>query len=157
MGVSLATTYAGTTTDGEKAPMALGTIIEATDGSRWMFVQAAEIITQYMAVGIDENCQATKLTTTNAAAGYGVGFAQVTFADNDFGWVCVHASGNINVLVKASCAADVQLYTTSTAGVLDDTSAGVTLIRGVVIVTAATTTQSTREAIAIYPNSTATP
>lgn len=156
-GVSLSTTYAGTTTDGEDAPFALGTLVEATDGSRWMFVQAGEAITQYYTVGIDENCQATKITTAHAAAGYGIGFAQVAFADNDFGWVCVHATGNISVRLAASCAADVQLYTTSTAGILDDTSAGVTLLRGVVAVVAASNTASTREAIAVYPSGTATP
>jgi len=41
--------------------------------------------------------------------------------------------------------------------VLDDTSASQTIIRGVVIVAAATNTASSREAIAVYPNATATP
>src|SRR5690606_14854717 len=107
-------------------------------------------------VAIDENFQAVMGTKALADAGHQVGFAQVAFSDNDFGWVCVHGPGNITVRVLASCAADVQLYTTGTPGALDDTSASQTLLRGVVLVTAATDTASTREAIAVYPNATAT-
>jgi hypothetical protein len=157
-GVNLSTTYTGTTTDGANAPFKLGTLVEGTDGSRWVFVQAGAAITQYYTVAIDENFQAVHITSTLAKAGYGVGFAQVAFSDNDFGWVCVHAGGNISVRLAASCAADVQLYTTATAGVLDDTATSTAcLLRGVVAVVAASNTASTREAIAIYPNATATP
>ena len=158
VGVDLSRTFDGTTTDGAGAPFTLGTRITATDGSHWVFVQAGAAITLYDCVGIDENFQATAITKTNADAGYQVGFAQVAFDDNDFGWVAVHAPGNITVRCAGSCAADVQLYTTSTAGVLDDTSASQTLIRGVVLVsTNGTTAASTKECIAVYPSATATP
>ena len=120
-------------------------------------MQAGAAITQYYTVAIDEDFQIVHLTTALAAAGHNIGFAQNAFADNDFGWVCIHAPGNITIRAAASCAADVQLYTTATAGVLDDTSAGVNLIRGVVLVAAATNTASSREAIAAYPSGTATP
>ena len=157
IGVSLSTTTTGTTTDGVNAKFALGTRVTATDGSNWMYVQAGAAITQYSWLSIDENFQAVMGTKTLADAGHGVGFAQVAFADNDLGWVAVNAPGNINVRVLASCAADVQLYTSSTAGVMDDTSGSQTLIRGVVLVVAATNTASTRECIAVYPSATATP
>ena len=156
-GTSLSTTYAGTTTDGYGAPMTLGTRVTATDGSHWVFVQAGAAITQYSWVAITEDFQAVMGTTALAAAGHQVGFAQVAFADNDFGWVAVHAPGNITARLLASCAADVQLYTSATAGALDDTSAGVNLIRGVVAVAAATNTASNREVIAVYPSGSATP
>lgn len=157
LGINLAETTSGTTTDGAGAKFTLGKRVTATDGSNWVYVQAGAAITQYYTVAIDENYQAVHVTTALAAAGHQIGFAQVAFSDNDFGWVCVHAPGNINIRLAASCAADVQLYTTSTAGVLDDTSASVTLIRGVVAVVAASNTASTREAIAVYPSGTATP
>lgn len=157
VGISLTATTAGTTTDGAGAPYALGTRVTATDGSNWVFVQAGAAITQYSWVAIDENFQAVMGTKALADAGHQVGFAQVAFSDNDFGWVAVHAPGNITVRALASCAADVQLYTSGTAGALDDTSASQTLIRGVVLVAAATNTASSREAIAVYPSGTATP
>ena len=156
IGINLAATTAGTTTDGAGAEFALGTRVTATDGSNWIYCQAGAAITQYSWVAIDENFQMVMGTKALADAGHGVGFAQVAFSDNDFGWVAVNAPGNINVRVLASCAADVQLYTSGTAGALDDTSASQTLIRGVVLVTAATNTASTREAIAVYPSATAT-
>jgi hypothetical protein len=156
-GINLSTTYDGTTTDGAGAPFTLGTRVTASDGSQWVFVQAGAAITQYSWVAIDENFQAVMGTKALADAGHGVGFAQVAFDDNDFGWVAVNAPGNITVRVLASCAADVQLYTSGTAGAMDDTSASQTLLRGVVLVAAATNTASSREAIAVYPSATATP
>lgn len=157
LGINLARTSAGTTTDGEGAEFKLGTRVTGTDGSHWVYVQAGAAITQYSWVAIDENFQAVMGTKALADVGHQVGFAQVAFSDNDFGWVCVHGPGNITVRVLASCAADVQLYTSGTAGALDDTSASQTLIRGVVLVAAATNTASDRECIAVYPSGTATP
>lgn len=158
LGVNLTQLVAGTGTNFDRGnQIALGQRVTATDGSNWLYVHAGAAITQYSWVSIDENFEAVMGTKTLADAGYGVGFAQVAFADNDFGWVCVNGPGNINVRVLASCAADVQLYTTSTAGALDDTSASQTLLRGVVLATAATNTASTRECLAVYPNATATP
>lgn len=155
IGIDLDVTTSGTTTDGENAEFALGTTTPATDGQEYMYVQAGEAISQYDCVAIDENYQAVKMTKALADAGHRPGFAQVAFSDNDLGWVAVQGS-NISVNVLASCAADVQLYTTGTAGSLDDTSGSQTAIRGVVLVTAATTTASTRECIAVNPSATAT-
>lgn len=149
----IGTKLATTTTDPE---FTLGTVTRGSDGSEWVYVQAGEAITQYMTVAIDENFQAVKVTTALAAAGHNIGSAQIAFANDDYGWVCTKAPGNVTVLVSADCAADVQLYTTSTAGVLDDTSAGVNLIRGMVLVAAATNTQSAREGILQNVSGTAT-
>jgi hypothetical protein len=157
IGVDLTRTVAGTTTDGENAEFTLGSSHRGTDNTEWVYVQASAAIGQYDCVAITEDFQATPMTKTLADAGHTPGFAQVAFSDNDLGWVCTNASGNISVNVLASCAADVQLYTTGTAGSLDDTSASQTLIRGVVLVTAATDTASTRECIAVHPSTTATP
>jgi hypothetical protein len=136
---------------------ALGTRTSGTDGSEWVYVHAGAAITQYSWVAIDENYEAVMGTKALADVGHQVGFAQVAFADNDFGWVAVHAPGNVNVRLLASCAPDVQLYTSGTSGALDDTSASQTLIRGVVTIAASTNTASVREALAVYPSATATP
>lgn len=151
-GVDLATTKAGTGTSfDEGAEFPLGTRVSGPDGTEWMYVHASGAITQYDAVGIDENFEAAALTKAIADDGHTIGFAQVAFTDNDFGWVALRGS-NINVRLAASCAADVSLYTTSTAGVLDDTSASQTKVNGVVAVAAATNTVSSREALAsTYP------
>lgn len=158
VGINLAETTAGTTTNGQNAKFRLGQTVLGSDGSRWLYVQAGAAITQYDCVAIDEDYQAVPMTKALADAGHQPGFAQVAFSDNDFGWVATHMPGNGSVRVAASCAADVQLYTSGTAGVLDDTSASQTIIRGVVLAVAGTSGGvSARECIAVNPSATATP
>jgi isopentenyl phosphate kinase len=130
----------------------LGTRVTGTDGTEWVYVQASGAITQYDAVGIDEDYQAAALTKAIADDGHAIGFAQVAFADNDYGWVATRGS-NISVRLAANCAADVALYTTATAGVLDDASTSQTNIDGVVAV-AGVTTAGSDEVIATFPRST---
>jgi hypothetical protein len=156
VGANLTNKTTGTTTDGAGAEFALGTVAKGTDRTEWTYVQAGAAISIYDWVAIDENFQAVKGTKALADAGHGVGFAQQAFADNDMGWVCT-SGANITVNTLASCAADVQLYTSGTAGALDDTAASQTLIRGVVQVAAATASAKPRECLAVYPSATATP
>lgn len=113
----------------------LGTTVLGSDGTKWVYVKAGGAITQYDAVAIDENYAALALTKALADAGHAVGFAQVAFTSGDYGWVAVEGS-NIKVRVAISCAADVALYTTGTAGIVDDTSASQTKLTGAVVVAA---------------------
>lgn len=151
-GIDITATPAGTgTSNDEGNEFPLGTRVAFTDGQEYIFVHASGAITQYDWVAIDENYEAAAGTKALADDGHLVGFAQVAFADNDFGWVATRGS-NISVRVAASCAVDVTLYTTSTAGVLDDTSASQTAINGVVLVEATTTSGvAAHEIIATNP------
>lgn len=127
---------AATTTTKEHA---LGTMAEGSDGTKWIYVVSSGAITQYQAVGINEDYDAYSLTRTLAAQSDQVGFAQVAFGSGEYGWVAIKGS-NIKVRVKASCLADAQLYTTASAGVLDDASSTSALkIDGVVLVSSAGT------------------
>ena len=129
----------------------LGTVVKGTDGTEWCYVQANGAITQYNYVCIDENYQAVKGTTALVKVGHKIAFAQVAFADNDYGWVALGGS-NISCLVATSCAADVTLWTTATAGVLDDaTGTALAKIQGVMAVAAVDTAAAT-EVIASYPH-----
>lgn len=133
------------------ADFAVGTRAFGNNGSEWIYVHANGAITQYDCVGIDEDYEAAAMTKTIADGGWLVGFAQVAFADNDYGWVALRGSA-INCRVAASCAADVALYTTGTAGVLDDTSASQTMVNGVVAVAAGTSAgTSAREVLVTNP------
>ena len=129
---------------------ALGSRARAKDGQEYIYVHAATAITVYDAVGIDENYEASALTKAMADDGWMIGFAQTAVADNEFAWVAKEGS-NITVSVLTSCAADVSLYTSGTAGKLDDTSASQTKINGVTAVAAATSGTSPVECIAISP------
>ena len=134
--------------------IALGTRVLATDGQEYLYVLAGSAITQYDCVGVDEKYTANPLTKAIADDGWIIGFAQVAFASGDYGWVATKGS-NINSRVAGSCAADVTLYTTATAGVLDDTSTSQTNIDGVVCVASnGTTATASVEVIATWPRST---
>lgn len=102
----------------------------AKDGKEYAYVQANGAIAQYDVVGIDEAGQAAPLTKAMADDGWKIGVAQVAFADNEFGYVQIRGVTTMNVL--ASCAADTVLYTSATAGSLDDTSTSQTKIAGIV-------------------------
>jgi hypothetical protein len=156
VGVNLDDVTAGTTTNGEGAKFTLGQTALGTDGQQYVYVQAgAEISTttkQPFVLAIDENFQAVKITKALATAGHMVGFApQQIIADNAFFWAITRGT-NFNIKVAVSCAADVNLWTTATAGVLDDTSgASHVVVLGVKLVVAASTSASAgstvREAI----------
>jgi hypothetical protein len=150
LGVDLDAVVAGTTTDGVNALFALGTRVKGTDGTEWCYVQAGAAVTQYDCVGIDENYQASPMTKTIADDGWLVGFAQVAFADNELGWVALEGS-NIKCRLKDACAPDVTLYSTGSAGMLDDTSASQTAINGVVAVTVSSASGDPEEVIATNP------
>lgn len=117
---------------------ALGTQV-LTDQGFFVYGQANGALTVYDAAKVDDDGQLAALTTAiSGAEPTAVGIAQVAFADNEYGWVwrgCGGGSGSgIKVNVLASCAADVKIYTTATAGALDDTATD--LIQGLKLVSA---------------------
>ena len=107
---------------------ALGTIVNANDGV-YQYVHADGAIAQYALVKIDNSWEAAEGTTTllPSTEPSAVGIAQVAFADNDYGWVFI-GPGEASVLALTLCVHDVKIYTTATAGAVDDTST--TLING---------------------------
>lgn len=118
---------------------ALGTVATGTDGTEWVYCQASGAVTIYQAVGINEDYDCYALTSTLAAQSDKIGFAQVAIPASSYGWVATRGS-NIKVRTKASAVADTQLWTTASAGVLDDaTAAGALKIDGVVLVSSAST------------------
>lgn len=114
----------------------VGTTVVLSDGGLAMYVSALSTISTFMAVGIDGDGNAYPLTTTNSATSKKIGFAQVSIASAAFGWV--QLSGKPKVAVLASCSDNVPLYTTSTAGSLDDAVVSTGLVLGVTIPTRAT-------------------
>lgn len=89
-----------------------------SDGKEFVYVQASASIALNDVVSFTTAYAATTLTTSNGARGNLVGVAVAAFAANDFGWVQVKGPATMNVL--ASCAANIRLNTTATAGSLDD-------------------------------------
>jgi hypothetical protein len=104
-----------------------------TPGKHWVYVQANGAIAQYDVVAVDETGQAATITKALADASTKVGVASAAFADNEYGWAQIYGNCTLNVL--ASCAADAILYTSATAGSLDDTSTSQTKIDGILLTT----------------------
>lgn len=142
-----------TTRVDDEAQFALGTRVPAIDNQEYVYVLADTAITQYQWVGIDEDFDAAPLTKAIADDGWQIGVAQVAIADAKYGWVAVKGA-NLTANVAGSCGADVALYTTSTAGRLDDTSTSQTKIDGAVVVTAnGTTAAANVEVMLTWPKS----
>lgn len=111
-----------------------------TSDGVFQYGQANGAITQYDACKMDNDGQIAQLTTAlSGSEPTAVGFAQALgFSDNYYGWLFRGLGGGsgkgVKVNVLASCAADVKIYTTTTAGALDDAVTDV--IQGVCLVSA---------------------
>ena len=126
-----------------------GTVVNTSDGGQAIYVQALSEISTYAAVAVYDTQKAQMLTTTLAATCKRVGFAQTSIASGYYGWV--QLGGKVLVNLAANSAPSVPLYTTATAGVLDDAVVSGGIVFGLV----ATTSISNATAvtcIAGYPN-----
>lgn len=104
-------------------------------GKDYVYVQATSALAANQAAFVDEDFTAVPVTTTNGTYGGVVGVPEVAIAASSYGWVQTY--GNCNVNVAASCAADVRLNTTATAGRIDDDgTTGAKVINGVKLNTA---------------------
>lgn len=113
----------------------VGTTVNLDDGGQAVYVQAASTVPAYSAVSLQVDETVVPLTTTNAANSKAVGFAQVSIASAYYGWVQLGGKPVVNL--AASCLPAVPLFTTATAGVLDDATVTGGLVEGIVAVTTA--------------------
>ncbi len=110
------------------AQFAKGTQVVGTDGSLFEYVNTLSAIAAYNAVGIDEDGNASNITTTLAATVKKVAVAQISIAVSCYGWV--QRQGKMGVNVAANCQDFVALFTTATPGVLDDVTVSECLVLG---------------------------
>lgn len=104
------------TTAGAKANVGQKHIDEI--GRQYEYVHANGAITAGHTVLIEEDGEATKLTSTNAGSiGQKAGIACATFKDNYYGWV-FRGEGSFEAIVSAGVAADTVMTTTATGGVI---------------------------------------
>lgn len=122
------------TSNTSSAEIQTGTVVSLDDGGHAMYVQAGSEVAQFNAVLVTEGNTAVNATTAAAAEGTGVskqvGFAQTSIASGNYGWV--QLSGRPKVKLAANCADQVALFTTSTAGTLDDATVSNSYVAGVV-------------------------
>ena len=118
-----------------EASFKLGTTVNLDDGGQAVYVQAASAVALYDAVSVRGDNTVVPVTTTNSANSKVIGFAQVSIAAASYGWV--QLGGKPVVKLAASCLPAVPLYTTATAGTLDDAAVSGGLVAGIVALTTA--------------------
>ena len=148
IGVDLTATYASTSAGSTTLfPVTPGTRVNTTNNGVYVFARAESDISAYDAVIMSTFAdsasptpvlRAVPITTTNAAAlGYNmVGFAQNAITSSYYGWIGFNGVLKVNLLI--ACQPKVPLYTTSTAGKLDDATVSSGYIQGIVANTSAT-------------------
>jgi len=97
----------------------IGMQVPASDGADYVYTRAGGAVAAGDVVSILVDGTVAAITTTTASVGSAVGFAQTAIAAGSFGWVALRGP-NLQVNVLAACAPEVMLFTTSTAGHLDD-------------------------------------
>ncbi len=149
IGIDLTAIYASTSAGSTSFfPATPGARVTGSNNSVYMFARAVSTIAQYDVVvfsvyadsaSVTAVPAACPITTTNVAAlGFAqVGFAQVAITSAYYGWIALQGSRlRVNCLIAAQ--PKVPLYTTATAGSLDDTTVSAGYVTGVVINTSAT-------------------
>lgn len=149
IGIDLTATYASTSAGSTSLwPANPGDTVRTNNEGVYVFARAQSDISTYDCVifstytdsaATTPTLRAVPITTTNAAAlGYNkIGFAQTSIASSYYGWIAMNGSNlRVNVLIAAQ--PKVPLYTTATAGKLDDATVSAGYCVGVVLNTSAT-------------------
>lgn len=129
---------AGSYNTGQLAPLALGQIAEGTDGSTWVYVKAGTggVTGLGYVVVIDEDFTALMMSNSVGGLGDKIGVAPVAASLGDYFWAQVYGTCD-DIRVSASCAANVVLASTTTAGEIDDSVTTPTKnITGIILTTA---------------------
>jgi hypothetical protein len=116
------------------ALFATGESHPATLNSEWVYVQASSNVAANDAVALTTASgvlQAAPLTKALADDGAPVAISPNAITTNSYAWVARRFASGVSVNVLQTCSADVALYTSGSAGKLDDDSSGTTLIQGI--------------------------
>ena len=108
-----------------------GQVAFAGRGTGWMCVEAASAITKYQAVSLDRAFMGSPLTSALLAANLAqpVGAAGADIPAGEFGWIQIWGPGPLTV--SGALSAGASLYSSNTAGALDDSSTGQTRVHRV--------------------------
>ena len=101
---------------------ALGSERVGSNGGRWKYVVAASAISSCDCVHVGSGGTADPISSANVFLAGQTAVAMSSASSGLCGWVALDGSG-LRVNVLTGCAANVPLYTTDNAGVLDDATA----------------------------------
>lgn len=124
----------------------LGDRVSGNNDSEWVYVLGSGTITQYFAVGVEASGTASPLTSADARLGATIGIAQVAIASGSYGWVATKGR-SLRVATTAAVAVGASLFTTATAGRVDDAGASTqTQIGGLYLIATASGTSASSAA-----------
>ncbi len=129
---------AGSYNTGQLNPVPVGTIALGRDGSQWVYVLfgSGGVTGLGYVVVVDEDFLAVMMSNSVGGLGDKIAVAPVAAAAGDYGWVQVYGTCD-DIQVAASCAANVVLASTTTAGQIDDSVTTPTKnITGIILTTA---------------------
>lgn len=131
----------------------LGEQATTDDGGEAIFVLAGSAITKSMTCHVTSANSANPLTTALATTAGRIAFAQFSsIASGSYGWL--KTRGKVSILLLPSCNASVPLYTSDSAGILDDATATATQyqVNGVIAESSAGASTATTSCFAAsYP------
>jgi hypothetical protein len=136
----------GVDTQSSTQQHALGTLYKNhKTGKTYVYcVDSGSAIAQYQAVSITPAYACAALTKANADKGYKVGVAPIAVTASYYFWCQILGAGTVRV--ASACASETTLYTTATAGRLDDASASQTIIKGIELTATAATAAASANA-----------
>jgi hypothetical protein len=120
------------TRTGSTPQFQLGTMVVTSDGGLYEYCRARSEISAFAAVVIFEGSSIRMAETSivqDAGFGKKIGFAQVSIASAFYGWVA--RQGKVICNLADDCADNLPLFTTATAGYLDDATVSNCLVLGV--------------------------
>lgn len=108
----------------------IGQRLQTYDGKQYVWCKNLSSNAAYSVVQVDgANYNIVGLTTTTAPTAEIVGVLPIAIASDEFGWVQV--MGRTKIKVLGACAKNIILWTTSTAGSLDDATASTYAVLGI--------------------------
>ena len=99
----------------------LGQRVQTNDGKMFVYAKNASSNAIYSIVNVDANFAITGLTTATSGASEIVGVLPVAIASDEYGWVQIYGRTKLRVL--GSCVKNITLWSTTTAGAVDDATA----------------------------------
>lgn len=126
----------------------LGDVVSDHLGNYYAFGSYTEAAAQYDCVVLTSTNYISKATSTNVV-GAKVGVAAGTGTAGYYGWVQILGQTTVNCL--STCSAGVALYTSGSAGKLDDTTTSQTKISGITILANITASTGAVGMVATFP------
>lgn len=129
----------------------LGQRIQTSDGKEFVYAKNASSNAIYSVVGVNASTYAiTGLTTALSGASEIVGVLPAAIASDEYGWVQIYGRTKINVL--GGCVKNINLWSTTTAGSLDDATASTYMVQGInLLSTNPSSTATALSAFIAYP------